>query len=82
MGSKKSTQINFQGDGGSYKTAPMRNWPVGKGQVNFEGEGNTLKGGTNRSRGQMNFEGKESIKVKTKESHFGERSGTGCNGGY
>lgn len=77
-----TTQKNFEGPSSSYKTANARNWPVTKGQTNFEGEGNTKKGGTNRSSPQMNFEGKASIDVKTKSSHFGEKSGTGCNNGY
>lgn len=79
---KGKTQKNFEGTSPSYTTPPSRNWPVSSGQVNFQGEGNTKKGGTNRSRAQENFPGTSSIKVKTVESHFGEKSGTGNNNGF
>lgn len=78
---KSKTQMNF-GASPSYTTPPSRNWPASKGQVNFQGEGNTKKGGTNRSSAQTNFPGKLSIGVKTKTSHFGEKQGTGNNNGY
>jgi len=80
--SKGKTQKNFQGTSPSYTTPQRSQWPVTSGQVNFQGEGNTKKGGGNRSRAQTNFPGTESITVKTKDSHYGEKSGTGCNNGY
>lgn len=75
------TQINYQGDGGTYKT-PGNEATVDHAQVNFQGSGTTKKGGTSKSR-QMNFEGSQGVPgAKTSKSHFGVKSGTGQRGGY
>lgn len=79
------TQMNHEKGGGSYKTAKIASTPAHKPQSNFStsGSGTGPKGGTNRSKGQMNFSGKQGVPgVKSHGSHFGEKAGTGCNNGF
>lgn len=76
------TQINYQGDGGTYKTPDPCSPTVDHAQTNFDGGRTTKKGGTNDSSRQKNLPIKASIGVKQPRSYFGEKSGTGQNNGY
>lgn len=75
-----ATQMNFQKGGGSYGTAG-HGATVNHAQTNYGGR-TTKKGGGNASSPQKNFQGKESIRVKTISSHFGEKGLTGNQNGY
>lgn len=74
------TQMNFDKGPSSYGTSG-NGATVQHAQSNFDGGRTTKKGGT-KTGPQQNFPEKLSINVKTKTSHFGEKSGTGCNNGY
>lgn len=80
-----ATQMNFESKK-QYKTPDFtaldRAANVTHAQSNFDGGATTKQGGVQRSSGQTNFESEEQIKVKTKLSHFGEKEGTGSQGGY
>ncbi len=74
-----TTQINFSGDGGSYKTAKEGS-TTAKPTKNFEGSGGSSYKGS-RTSPQMNINVKAGIKTK-EDPGQGQKSGTGCNGGY
>ena len=75
------SQINYQGNGGSYKTAPNEA-TVDHAQSNFDGGRTTKQAGKNKSRPQMNYDIKAEIPFKQKSSHFGEKPLTGNSNGY
>jgi hypothetical protein len=74
-----ATQMNF-GPKCSYKTAKPDS-TINHSQSNFDGGRTTKKGGTNRSRGQMNFPGSSKTPHNTDPGQ-GQKPGTGCNHGY
>lgn len=76
------TQINFNGDGGSYETPAADVAPVTHAQSNFDGGRTTKQGGKNKSRPQMNYDISSGVPFKAKTSHFGEKQLTGNDGGY
>lgn len=76
------TQKNFDGSSkGSYGVAG-HDAPVSKAQTNFDGGRTTRKGGGNNSKAQVNFDVKFNTPNNVTKSHFGEKSNTGCAGGY
>jgi hypothetical protein len=75
------TQMNFE-KGPGYRAAPYRKSEVTHAQTNFDGGKTTKEGGTNKSRGQMNYEDTASFAAKEPKSYFGEKKGTGSQGGY
>jgi hypothetical protein len=72
-----TTQINFHGSGGSYKTSKGGE-SISKGQVNFQGGGASRK---SKKGPQMNFVISAGIKAK-EDPGQGQKSGTGCNNGF
>ena len=75
------SQMNHDKGPNRYRTAEKGKATVTKAQTNYDDGRTTKKGGGSASR-QMNFDIKSKIEVKTVSSHFGEKSGTGCNDGY
>jgi hypothetical protein len=78
-------QMNHEGSSkGKYKLAGDGSANIKHAQSNFDGGRTTLKAGSNRSRQQTNFtDGSYGSPGKRQAgSHFGEKGGTGCNGGY
>ena len=72
-----TTQINYSGEGGSYKTSSGGE-SIKKGQMNFQGGGASR---TPKKGAQMNFKITANIKTKDDPGQ-GQKSGTGCNDGY
>ncbi len=76
------TQRNFEGSSkGSYGTADGGGGPYAKSsQTNFQGARSTRSTSAKR---QMNFKGSYGVPGKQAHgSHFGEKGGTGSQGGY
>lgn len=74
------TQTNY-GPKSSYKTPDPNKATVSHAQSNFDGGATTKKGGSSKGR-QMNYGDTSSGGDKPPRSYFGEKGGTGCNGGY
>lgn len=76
-----ATQMNF-GPKQSYPLAKANESVVDHAQTNFDGGATTKQGGTNKQR-QKNFEGDYGVPgSKTMGSLYGEKRGTGSQGGY
>lgn len=73
-GSSKGSYGSADGGGGPYETKAQTNWDGGR----------TTKKGGGSTKPQMNWGGKSyGVPSKTTMgSHFGEKGGTGCSGGY
>jgi hypothetical protein len=71
--------MNF-GPKQSYRTATAGKSEVSHAQTNYGGR-TTKKGGTNKSKVQVQGE-KAGFGTKQPKSHFGEKTGTGSQGGY
>ena len=75
------TQMNF-GPKQPYRSAPYGKSQVTHAQSNFDGGRTTKQGGTNKTRGQTNFDTPGSFAAREPKSYFGEKKGSGSQGGY
>lgn len=75
-------QRQHDGKGQSYKTVPLPSGGIGHAESVHDGGRTTKKGGTNRSSPQKNHPQGGGPKDSGHCKSQGQKSGTGCQGGY